>query len=318
MMRPFKRVKVLKLIDQFGWAYHFLAKEQQKVSKCIINYIRLQDFNIETVKRYDVFYISSPTISTVRVNAIVNDVRLKCPNVKIIGAYAGETSVKYYDVDVVLAISLKHLPELKELYADKPVLFLPEGIDTDFFIPLMERKCGFEIGYAGREGFPKRTHMLDELAYPVKRQTQHGRAHFLENRSLSPMLEFYHTLGCLVLTSSSECMPRVVLEAMACGLPVISTDVGSLSMVLEPEWLVPINPEALAIEEMNKKLSYLDMNPDIRANVGARNRKVVEEKFSWKVLQPLWDELFKYTFKGRVDNINELGRRVLLGTKPSL
>ncbi len=44
--------------------------------------------------------------------------------------------------------------------------------------------------------------------------------------------EVINSANLLVLCSSYEGMPTVVLEALACGVPVVSTDVGDVSKVV--------------------------------------------------------------------------------------
>lgn len=97
---------------------------------------------------------------------------------------------------------------------------------------------------------------------------KHGKNFFVKSRTLEPMKEFYNSIDCLVLASKSECMPRTILEAMACGLPVISTDVGSVSMLLNKKWLIPSNDENFIIFSMNKKLKLLKENYSLRKKIG--------------------------------------------------
>jgi len=45
-------------------------------------------------------------------------------------------------------------------------------------------------------------------------------------------LDFYKKIDCLIITSDMEGVPNVILEAIASGLPIISTNVGGISGVL--------------------------------------------------------------------------------------
>jgi glycosyltransferase involved in cell wall biosynthesis len=89
---------------------------------------------------------------------------------------------------------------------------------------------------------------------------------------------YYNAADFFALPSKSgEGLPLVALEAMACGLPVIATDVGGISEILMEDYgkLVPPNqPELLAkavLEFSNIDLSSRKL--EIRA--------VMEEKYSW-------------------------------------
>jgi glycosyltransferase involved in cell wall biosynthesis len=102
-------------------------------------------------------------------------------------------------------------------------------------------------------------------------------------------------------------MPRVVLEACACGIPVVCTDVGSIKMILDPEWFVPVNPEKTVVDEMNKKLHLLESSA-LRQKVGSENRQRVEKTLSWKILSPYWDMAFASAIEGNFDNIDTINR----------
>jgi glycosyltransferase involved in cell wall biosynthesis len=89
---------------------------------------------------------------------------------------------------------------------------------------------------------------------------------------------YYNAADFFVLPSKSgEGLPLVALEAMACGLPVIATNVGGISEILMEDYgkLVPSNqPESLAkaiLEFAN--IDFSSRKLELRA--------VMEEKYSW-------------------------------------
>jgi glycosyltransferase involved in cell wall biosynthesis len=89
---------------------------------------------------------------------------------------------------------------------------------------------------------------------------------------------YYNAADFFVLPSKSgEGLPLVALEAMACGLPVIATNVGGISEILLDKFgkLVPPNqPELLAKAVLElADIDFSSRKKELRA--------VIEEKFSW-------------------------------------
>jgi glycosyltransferase involved in cell wall biosynthesis len=66
-------------------------------------------------------------------------------------------------------------------------------------------------------------------------------------RTLEELPDWYRAAGVLVMPSRSEGIPNVILEAQACGTPVVATRVGGIPEVLEEQAMVPPHdPAALA------------------------------------------------------------------------
>ena len=103
---------------------------------------------------------------------------------------------------------------------------------------------------------------------------------------------YYNAADLFVLPSKSgEGLPLVALEAMACGLPVVATDVGGIKEILLKEYgkLVPPNePQLLAEAVLDfSEVDYSSRKEELRARV--------EEKFSWETnverLMEIYEEL---------------------------
>ena len=103
-----------------------------------------------------------------------------------------------------------------------------------------------------------------------------GRLRFLEpGRRVSSLLP---GADIFALTSRSEGIPTVLLEAMACGLPAVSNDVGSIREVIaqgESGWLVPkLSPARIA-----ERIVDLARDPRRRERMAAAGRRIAEERY---------------------------------------
>ena len=77
-----------------------------------------------------------------------------------------------------------------------------------------------------------------------------------------------------------ELLGLTVLESMACGTPVIVTEVGSLPEIVEDRvtgFLIPPNKPS-AIRE---KIDFFLANPDIAVEMGKRGREEILKRFTW-------------------------------------
>ncbi len=98
-------------------------------------------------------------------------------------------------------------------------------------------------------------------------------------------------LDCFVLPSLAEGISNTILEAMACGLPVVATDVGGnaeLVVAGQTGRVVPTdNPQAMA-----EAILGLWRDPALCARMGSQGRRVVEQRFSLQAMVAAYQGLY--------------------------
>jgi len=100
--------------------------------------------------------------------------------------------------------------------------------------------------------------------------------------SLTERLAFFENADIFVLPTLAEAMPMSVIEAMAAGLPIVSTTVGGI-----PE-LVEESEEGFLIEPSNarklaEKLSILISDKDLRIKMGKKAQEKVGKELNFRV-----------------------------------
>lgn len=105
--------------------------------------------------------------------------------------------------------------------------------------------------------------------------------------------EYLNSMDVYVSTALSDAgIAASTAEAMACGLPVIVTDVADNRKWVEDGvngFVVPIkNPKSLA-----EKIIYLLQNEDIRNQFGIVNRKIIEERNNYYKEMEKMEDVYK-------------------------
>ncbi len=105
---------------------------------------------------------------------------------------------------------------------------------------------------------------------------------FLGKRDQDSLPYYYAAADVVVMPSHYESFGMVALEAMACGTPVIATEVGGLAFVVregETGYLIPVDdPEALC-----DRLLRLMTDPELRFRLGRRAAEYARG-YSWEII----------------------------------
>jgi glycosyltransferase involved in cell wall biosynthesis len=107
-----------------------------------------------------------------------------------------------------------------------------------------------------------------------------GRVRFLGHLERAELIEAYRACDAYVLPSDYESFGIVLLEAMACGKPVVATRVGGVPDIVSDRQtglLVPYG-DAPALREA---LASLLRDEGLRRSLGAAARAAVGDRFDW-------------------------------------
>jgi glycosyltransferase involved in cell wall biosynthesis len=191
---------------------------------------------------------------------------------------------------------------------DGPLVVIPQfGVDPDIFAPRAREQSAaddFVVGYAGRLVPEKGGDLLLEalagldgvwrlvmLGGGPERERLEALARRLQVADRVsfggwlPALQlpaFYRTLDAFVLPSRSrhnwvEQFGRVLIEAMACGVPVIGSDCGEIPQVIGDAGLIFSENDVVGLREC---LAGLMRDADLRAALARGGRRRVLAKFT--------------------------------------
>lgn len=203
----------------------------------------------------------------------------------------------YFFSDGIIVSSQSDLEYLEKNYNLKGIkIVIPNYVDTDVFKPLNIQKRNGSICFVGRLTEQKNLFSLFEamtaLPYTLtivgsgyQREVLENYAkekginvEFLGNLPNSELPNMLNQHEIFILPSLYEGMPKTLLEAMACGLPVIGTDVGGIREVIEHEKngiLCGTNPRSI-----RGAILRLMNDEKLKRKISIKARATIEERFS--------------------------------------
>jgi glycosyltransferase involved in cell wall biosynthesis len=202
------------------------------------------------------------------------------------------------------------------------IVHIPNGVDTKIFYPVKDREEKIHlrsklslpdkkiISFVGRLDPQKRVGMLIDIFKDVHNTC--NTAHLIiigdgpeKEKILSGLddnifyigtvnnvEEYLRASDMLVLPTLSEGMSNVILEAMATGIPVISTNVSSNPEIIDDG----IDGILLAVEDkegLKEKIIKIMLNEAFAQNIGQNARKKILEQFSIESIAAKYKELFE-------------------------
>ncbi len=204
----------------------------------------------------------------------------------------------------MLVANSEGLAELARTFEPRvPLRVIPNGVDLAYYAPPTRPWVPTRLLFVGRLVYQKGLDLLFKAlgtlkSYPWELwlvgdgpQRPHlealaekyqivERVRFENWLADAALLEKYHQANVFVFPSRHEGMPNAVLEAMACGLPVIASRIaGNEELVVDGETgsLIP----AEDVPALQQALAQLLPDADLRQRMGAAGRARVEQHYAW-------------------------------------
>jgi glycosyltransferase involved in cell wall biosynthesis len=120
---------------------------------------------------------------------------------------------------------------------------------------------------------------MEKVRNVVADKALDGCTEILGERDRSEVIEAYHAADVYVLPSHTEGLPLSILEAMAAGLPVVSTRVGAIPGVIE-EGVNGFLVSPGDVVGLASAIEALIKDGALRARMGRDNRLKIREEYS--------------------------------------
>ncbi|MEM0465992.1 MAG: glycosyltransferase family 4 protein [Candidatus Thermoplasmatota archaeon] len=209
-------------------------------------------------------------------------------------------------VDKIICVNEEYLPIFQQWGIEKEkMVYIPNGVDTEKFSPgvshIKEKlKCRHLVVFWGRLGYQKNIQLLikafqrcttsdtklviigkgPDLAKLKQLAAKNKNIIFLGYLSEPDLLEYARGADVAVFPSRGESWGLVIAEAMAIGLPVISSNVGKAAELLGSDRGLLLNVETE--ENLAAMIDYVLQHKEYAQEMGKRARSYIVEHYSWK------------------------------------
>lgn len=172
----------------------------------------------------------------------------------------------------------------KNKLADKKGVLLPNGVDTNLFNEIPKKTAAKKLNlsietktalFVANGNVNNPIKRFDKFKQVIEGYNSSNPKFFIKplilskvNRELVPY--YYNSADVMILTSDHEGSPNAVKEAMACNLPIVSTNVGDVSRLLENVENCFVSKNN-AIHDLVEKLQLIDFNKK------SNGRKIIME-----------------------------------------
>jgi glycosyltransferase involved in cell wall biosynthesis len=206
-------------------------------------------------------------------------------------------------VDVLFVLSAATDRYMKQELQHGNVRFLHHGVDTDFFLPVVQDRIGgaVNIVFAGLwlRDFRLLKETIERLSDLASRVTFHlvvpefartldahyslatfDNVRWYSGLSDTALRDLYRRADLMFLPLIDSTANNSLLEAMAVGLPLVVSDVGGVRDYLDEDCAVFVSPNTA--EAAAEQIRWAMANPEVCRERAARARVKAVETLTWE------------------------------------
>ena len=182
------------------------------------------------------------------------------------------------------------------------IYYTPNGVDTNVFSFKEKTKNDVTVfGWVGNKNRSEKNYK--KILLPLKEKFR-GKQN-VKFKIVAPsksdkmsklltreqMVEYYRSIDFLLVTSTTEGTPNPALEAMSCGIPVISTRVGNVTEIVDDvngflvDTNIPSFKRAIKIASRMAHESYSIMSENVA--------RKIKEHWDWSLRIESWKKFFR-------------------------
>ena len=192
-----------------------------------------------------------------------------------------------HKLDALIAVSSDQADYFSSLLGKEKVFMIPHGVDTIFFRPAETKRAnGKNCVFVGQwlrdfemlQAVLRRLGEMDPairckiITSEDKAQMFSGLNNVITVSGISDdeLLEAYQTADIMVMPLQDCTANNAVLEALACGLPIVTSNVGGISDYVDSACAFMISPGD--VEDMSEAIRMLTVNESVRKRMGDQSR----------------------------------------------